>query len=249
MGQGQGSVTVNQRKEPVPTPGPPFLLTSANNGLSVDPVSGKIVLGQDIGAVGDPAQLLSSRDIPMNGNAFRLLDAAEGAFYDFQTQSATLQASNSFNGNIGAVAIGGDPVAGDIDLSAIWGANADNIFLSLKNDGPGGGNQFIQGTFNGNVFFLLDFLNSTYQMGDLGGVNDGSSLIINDIHGNSAVFLFAGANSNNAHLQLDDLAKILDIANTSNDMTVQINGQPGFTGTVTPVNSITVVGGIVTAVT
>lgn len=45
-------------------PGPPFVATSANNGLCVDPITGKIVLGNDAGLL--TAQLLSNRDIPLN---------------------------------------------------------------------------------------------------------------------------------------------------------------------------------------
>lgn len=43
---------------------PPFPGNSANNGLSVDSVSSLIVLGQSVGAVGNPAILLSNREIP-----------------------------------------------------------------------------------------------------------------------------------------------------------------------------------------
>lgn len=38
----------------------------ANNGLSFDWSS--VVLGQDVGAAGDPAQLLNTREVPMNGS-------------------------------------------------------------------------------------------------------------------------------------------------------------------------------------
>jgi hypothetical protein len=56
-GQGSFFVTAN-----VPPAGAPFPAGSAENGLSVDPVSGKFVLGNDIG--GFDAVLLSDRDIP-----------------------------------------------------------------------------------------------------------------------------------------------------------------------------------------
>jgi hypothetical protein len=46
-------------------PSPPFASTSAVNGLSVDPTSGKIVLGNDLGGV--TAVLLSNREIPTGG--------------------------------------------------------------------------------------------------------------------------------------------------------------------------------------
>lgn len=56
-GQGSFFVTAN-----VPPAGAPFAAGSAENGLSVDPVTGAIVLGNDVG--GFDAVLLSNRDIP-----------------------------------------------------------------------------------------------------------------------------------------------------------------------------------------
>lgn len=55
---GNGGIIRNNK---IPQSGPPFQATSANNGLSVDPVSGKIVLGSDTNTT--DAQLLSNRDI------------------------------------------------------------------------------------------------------------------------------------------------------------------------------------------
>lgn len=41
--------------------------TSASNGLSINSISGDIVLGQDVGEVGNPAILTSNREIPDGG--------------------------------------------------------------------------------------------------------------------------------------------------------------------------------------
>lgn len=57
---GGPALQTNAKKE---QSGPPFVSTAAVNGLSVDPVSGAIVLGNDQAAAGDPARLLSNRDI------------------------------------------------------------------------------------------------------------------------------------------------------------------------------------------
>src|ERR1700693_1537927 len=81
MSINQGSINVQQKQKPFPPPGPPFVITSANNGLSVDPVSGKIVLGQDIGQAGDPAQLLNAREIPMKGFPFSFTDNGAGNLF------------------------------------------------------------------------------------------------------------------------------------------------------------------------
>jgi len=58
LGSG-GSLNTSRKEDPA---GAGFI-TSANNGLSENP-AGTVVLGQDVGAVGDPAQLLNAREIP-----------------------------------------------------------------------------------------------------------------------------------------------------------------------------------------
>jgi len=67
-GQSAFSVTRNIQSAP------PFVATSAENGLSVDPVSGRIVLGNNVAAV--LATLLSNREIPMSTFQLQLLWAA-----------------------------------------------------------------------------------------------------------------------------------------------------------------------------
>lgn len=74
MGLGGAALQTLQKKEPVPQPGPPFTSDSANNGLSVDSVTGKIVLGNDQGDVQGPAELLTFREIATNGNEVTLVD-------------------------------------------------------------------------------------------------------------------------------------------------------------------------------
>lgn len=70
--------TLDTSQHRIPS-GSPFTAGSANNGLSVDPISGKIVLGQDLAAVGNPAALLDPRNIPMNvGSSLQMTDAPLG---------------------------------------------------------------------------------------------------------------------------------------------------------------------------
>lgn len=69
IGQGNAFIQPNSATPPTP-PVPPFPLNALDNGLSVDPVSFFGVLGQDPGAAGDPAQLLSNREIPLAGFDF-----------------------------------------------------------------------------------------------------------------------------------------------------------------------------------
>ncbi len=72
MGLGVVSLSTSQKKEIAGPPGPPFLPTSADNGLSVDTVSGKIVLGNNVGDPLAPAGLLSNREILMDDALFNM---------------------------------------------------------------------------------------------------------------------------------------------------------------------------------
>jgi hypothetical protein len=65
---------VSQRIPPSAPPFPPFPAGAANNGLSVDPVTGLIVLGNNTG--GALATLLSNRDIPLNGKVLNFTGLA-----------------------------------------------------------------------------------------------------------------------------------------------------------------------------
>lgn len=65
MGIGVISLTTSQKKE---ISGPPFAAGSADNGLSVDLATGKIVLGNDEGDAAAPAMLLSNREIGMDSS-------------------------------------------------------------------------------------------------------------------------------------------------------------------------------------
>jgi hypothetical protein len=83
MSIGNGPISTNQKKEQA---GAPFAAGSAVNGASVDAL-GRIVLGNDIGAPGNPGQLLSSREIETNAfdvlfinGGFTLRLSAAGAF-------------------------------------------------------------------------------------------------------------------------------------------------------------------------
>src|ERR1700732_4875369 len=63
------SLSTSQKKEPV---GIPLPANTADNGLSIGLVSGEVVLGQDVGQAGNPATLLSNREIPTNGFSLAL---------------------------------------------------------------------------------------------------------------------------------------------------------------------------------
>lgn len=80
MSFGQGSISFQQKKEIAGPPGPPFLPTSADNGLSVDAISGRIVFGDDAGIGATLAQFLSSREIEMQNFNFQFMNAGVPIF-------------------------------------------------------------------------------------------------------------------------------------------------------------------------
>lgn len=68
MGIGVISLVTSQKRE---QSGPPFTTASAHNGTSID-TAGKIVLGNDVGDVTAPAQLLNDREIVTEDVLFNL---------------------------------------------------------------------------------------------------------------------------------------------------------------------------------
>jgi hypothetical protein len=72
MSQGQGSVSYNG---PAAAAGGGGAVAGARNGLSIDGIT-DVVLGQDIGAIGNPAALLSDREIPMQQHVINFKMAA-----------------------------------------------------------------------------------------------------------------------------------------------------------------------------
>jgi hypothetical protein len=77
-GSGYGPMGVGNKSESGGGAAPPFALNSADNGLSVDPTSFHIVLGNNpIGIAGGAAELTSSREIDLNGNFLQFFDSGQ----------------------------------------------------------------------------------------------------------------------------------------------------------------------------
>lgn len=253
---GQGSLGYTPRTNSVTVPA----VANANNGLSLS--GSDVVLGQDIGSVGDPGALLNDREIPLNGF---LLDLKGNNIDQYINDILGIAGIKDGAGNrlLEIDPINGTWKMGDIDdfttgcliqifnpsfLAAISARDniANSAGLNVQADPIGAGtvstllvadsaglvhSWFMDAlqdawsfTRNNNSYFVFDFAFNIYKWGDIDAINKGTVLQIDDANG---VFNFDTALSN---------AKI------------HINGAAGFTGTVSPVNSITVEGGIVTAV-
>ena len=168
---GQGSLSNQQHTAaaaPPGPPGPPFLLTSANNGLSVDPVTGKIVLGNDAGLL--TAALLSNREIPLSGffinNKGALIEEIiDDTLGRYHIQDAAL---NQF--------LFIDPVNNLFELGDINGSNTGTTLI--LNDAV----QLSRITSASGNRLFLDALNGLYQMGDIDGFGNGIFFGIDDVN-------------------------------------------------------------------
>lgn len=131
-----GSMQVAQKKEPVPAPGPPFVATSADNGLSVNTAgAGEIVLGNDQGDAAMPARLLNNREISTsNGNELHFVDTVP-ANTDLTLFDQRVRLTNLLSGAVIFMELNGS--------SPQWQANAPvgndaNFSISNPNSGVSG---------------------------------------------------------------------------------------------------------------
>jgi hypothetical protein len=178
---GQGSFNVSQNPNPG-TAGPPFSALSADNGLSVDAVSGRIVIGQSVGAAGDPGQLLSNREVPLKGFSFTLGEAGSSHFIVNPAGAYLLgDLSGLGNGsNVGVVDAskqlrfnsGG---AIYFDISAGIGSYRMGDVSTIANGSVFSINdatQYIEIVTGGNPYFVIDQPNTYYALGDVNNFLD-----------------------------------------------------------------------------
>lgn len=295
--QRQGSFSVGSRTIP---PGAPFPVTSADNGLSVDPVTGRIVLGNDIG--GTTAMLLSAREIDFNANSLQFIDSggigqpgttlfSDGYFQvlkDFPFFNGFFGSAGDLNGDIqinsdillpgstpprlafnnGSVTYLQNSATGfevidtsttfrslrlDQAAGAYWMGDIDNLLSGTMlrvNDAAGrvnarAGVEFVHTDPATNRFIQSNPASGFYKMGDIDGAVNNMILFIDDA--NQQIQL--GTNLNNGTLlTINDLTGNIEFTNGAGTALIRANGVNGFTGTVAPVNTITVNGGIVTNV-
>lgn len=95
MSAGQGSISFTNN--PV-SGGGGGSISLANNGLSLNGAGDTVQLGQELGAVGDPAQLLSNREVPLAGFLFAFAGDLISAIIDDATQlfQITDELTNAF---------------------------------------------------------------------------------------------------------------------------------------------------------
>lgn len=311
----QGNVTYKPLSTPpAGPPGPPFLPTSADNGLSVDPVTGRIVFGNDLG--GNLADLLSDREISMQGFLFQMMNNAGRKFsidptaalygigdIDAVDGGARLVVDNLqifgsgplgnmlllsklidqyHMGDINATLNGSELVIDDFTRTVDFRDSLGPMMLLDRGNSvwtfgdPVNGNQTNLNIDDANSFttirdilgemFWLDRVAGSYRIGDVSGAVNGLTLNLIDSAGTASIgdnlgqmmsldsinaLYQIGAISGQGNgniFQVDNNTGNFSISNTAANARFVVDGNAGFTGTVTPVNSITVQGGIVTAV-
>jgi len=185
---GQSTLQTYQRREPS---GAPFPANAAYNGLSVDTVTGQIVLGQDVGDVTNPAAFVSNRVIPMAGFDLQIFGNDETdaiPWLQWQTLFGNVNGrfgSSDFNGNRGTELIWQlplSPLASNIlDLQSFT-VNEVMALRMRHTDALGADASFnFDDGINGNqIGMFLDFLNQLFQLGDTNDVFNGNKVSIDD---------------------------------------------------------------------
>lgn len=203
-----------------------------------------------------------NRSFDLDGNKIDILDGVTTIF--------SLDKANAFYG-IGDFLTFTDPglymqnSGGDRILAAISGNVSATEYATLEMGNDSGDNSsFVRLKANQGVGIenqiLLEKDTLFMEM-----ATNGNSLLLDDANNLLAIFNAAGNGlilnmgafvydlgdidsvNNGGNIQIDDVNNTFRIRNSGNTMGIQINGVAGFTGTVSPVNSITVNNGIITA--
>lgn len=154
---GLASFGVTQKKDPQAPPGPPFVATSADDGLSVDPVTGRIVLGNDVGNPLTPAQLLKDREIITNFFRIFLRDFLPATF-ELLLSEQRVQASEIVSGGFVEMHMNG---IGGAQITALANAVGADAIISATN---GAGSSISAQTSGGDPFVDISNLAEDFQL-------------------------------------------------------------------------------------
>jgi hypothetical protein len=122
-----------------------------SDGLSTA-LSGNIVLGQDVNEAGNPAELTSNREIPLNENTLSITGTDGGSGKPSFTFTQSNDSTQTTFGITATAAENGDPLMFITEtgsgLFARWGVSASNNAVFLNEDGSGRGVAIFGGTGN-----------------------------------------------------------------------------------------------------
>lgn len=231
MSTGQGSIIRTNRN--IPAGVPPFPANSARNGLSVD-ATGFIVLGQDVGAVGNPAALLNNREIPLagflleatsGGNRQFVLDPTNGVYIFGDIDGGTNGTFFEID-NLGDVIINSQLQS---YLTILAPASGGIITLQMNGGSPGGMGWTLDG-INGDILqgdnfgggnttqFLLDDTNQLSAIGQ-DPTNIFPWLYLDGANRDFALGDFFGAHNSN-YVECDDVTQRI-VVNGSGDIRIE----------------------------
>lgn len=248
-GTGFGSLHTSQKNEPAPAPGPPgppFLLTSADSGLWVNPISGKI----ELDGSGGLNPLLQGTLIEQGGFTFEILNGGNGQF--LLDPTTLVSDFGDIDNATSGLKLRIDNASTIIRLGDISGVGNRTFLRLIDNQQTF---EFLSGALN--QYLSLDVVNGLYQIGDISGSSTGTTLILNDavqlsrITSGSGNRLFLDAANglyqigdidgfnNHTFLNIDDTAQRLDFRSgtvpVAFGLTVDNSGGSYQLGDLTPV--------------
>lgn len=199
---GQGSISKANKNTPS---GAPFPAGSAYNGVSVDPVTGQIVLGDDPGSF--LSQLISNRELPLNGFSLVMSDLLSGVLFEIGGSPGTPTMLSSRD-NVGSTSV-----------LTLFGDSAGSVGFNIQADDAAGTSAWlladatserIRALINVSNFLDLDKSLDQYSIGDISGSFQGTKLLIDDSIQRTTIEDAAGQ-----MLFLDQLNKVYQIGDIS----------------------------------
>lgn len=148
------------------------LIGLAENGVSIDPVTGKIVLGNDFGDITSPGKLLNDRAIPTNGFSWTLGDVdniVTGLVLRYNGVGASIEIGDTSGEWFIVQPTNGTVVMGDTAQSVNGTAMKIDDNSSL-----------VQAYTANGIMLSLDQLIDLYEMGDIFPVGNGLKLSLDN---------------------------------------------------------------------
>lgn len=233
---GQGSMSFSQKNEPAGSPAPPFAANSADNGLSVDAITGRIVFGDDIGGL--LAQFLSAREIEMNGNQFQFLDGGNRQLLIDPVAPQSYQFGDIDGANNGTSLTMFD----NVERVVIQSNTPSNMLLldgqqrryELGEFGASAQLSFDYFALPGRVLIqdnaevMLAFTNQVYSIGNVNDTLQGSKISVDDVN---QIFVFSSV-ALGRMMALEGFALqygIGDVDGLSNNTLLQVDDSAGAT--------------------
>lgn len=255
MSKGAPALNRVNRVIPAPPPGPPFAANSADNGLSVDPVSKHIVFGVSDGSPSTAADLLDARKINMHDNyiLFNTDDGNSATVFQLNGPSWTIF-NDLPHSPAPAPAVGYQLMNfGAPSMRAAFNMliNGQVQFKSFDNQGVPTGNGFFQWiigtTGGGDIEFMRLNANGSLMLGGPVGADNGRTL---QVGGNVSIatdFTIVGLDFPNTPAQTSsDLSSALAIGSLPGDV-VMLGVDPGsvmpnsmFTAWISAADTVTV---------